>query len=1193
MIQDAQTGENPSFEQEMPNHFSVVGIVTSPAHQAALHTFFDQIRKDSNLIYLIFRQYEQQDDTFALNDLAAHSPIPVYRAQYHQELRPNCVYILPPHWEGSVNAQRLTAKEPARSDDNGKMVDRFLFSLADSLGSYAIAVLLVEDGLHGLRGIDAISLVHGLMVMKESPEARQMISGDSESAAEHLIRILPVKEMPDQIADYIRFYSHDVKEMVSDERAVLFSILKQGTGVDFSQYKQASIFRRIHHRMQTKRISTLGEFISLLRSDSEEVSTLYNELLIGATHFFRDSNAFEVLAETVLPAIIERRRAEKQIRIWVAGCSTGEEVYSIAILLHTMMSELDGFDCKIFATDLDPEAIVIASRGRYAKEAAQHLSAKQLRTYFTRIGHDYQVNKEIRDSVIFARHNILNDPPFSQMDLITCRNVLIYLNPEMQRHVLSLFHFALKPDGYIFLGPSESLGTLAESFQPVDMRSNIFQYKRARQGLPLHAFRAASQIREEKNVRQHKILSRIRETDRLIQLDGIFTKLLEQYVSPFIIVDEEDDILHINGDARQYLVVPKGKPSHNLYHMIPDHWVYPMRTVLHKVRRDHHEIIYRNISRWDIEQQEVVNLVIRPFEMPGALGQLTILLFETNDERPSCTPVNQEVYYEENEHASQHITDLQHELASVKATLQLTAEELDAAHEEFQKTNEELIVANEELQSANEELQSINEEFIAVNSEYQHKIQELTDLNDDMNNLFVSTDMATLFLDSRMDIRKFTPAVTAYFNLKEVDMGRSIRDISHILKYDTLTQDIQQVLLTHEGLEREVQDSIGRSFNVCLSPYRSIRESNQGVVITLLDITELKKSSEQLLIFSYAIEQSPSCIMIVDTARQIRYVNMKYEQLTGFRADDVKGKILRLYSDHLSDEAMEEVWATVSQGQQWQGELLNRKKTGEEFHETVTLLPIKSREGTITYFLKIAEDLTERNETLEALQHSEIMSVIGQLAAGIAHEIRNPITVLKGFTQMLEPKIEQKHYIQIMLSEFNRIESIITELLQLASPHQSHFQMCNVLALLRDVVMFMEPQALLKNVHIVIPEMAPVPLVRGVPNQLKQVFMNVVKNGVEAMPYGGELSIKVIWVDLQTMMIQFTDQGMGIPAHILPKIGVPFYTTKEDGTGLGLMVSYKIIENHHGSLAIKSTLGKGTTVEITLHAEPDQPVRST
>lgn len=1196
MTQNDNPGGNHSSEQGPPEDFSVVGIVTSPTSRAALYTLLGYLRPNANLSYLILQQAEYPEEAVELDDLAAHSTMPIYQAENHQELRKNCVYLLPPKSDGGVSAGRVIVNKQMGADDLGTMVNRFLFGLANSLGQYAVAVLLSKDGPDGLRGIDAIGLVHGLVVIEDSPYARQLADKVAETVSDRLIRVLSAKEMPEQIDKYVEFYSRNVAGTAADERDDLFAVLQQQTGVDFFSYKQASVLRRVHRRMQTKRVSTLGEYLEILHANHDEVAELYQELLIGVTYFFRDANAFAFLGSDVLPKIVEHCAEKEEIRIWVAGCSTGEEVYSIAMMLYPLLSDISDRSCKVFATDLDTSAIAVARLGVYPKEITERLTEDQMTSFFTHVGREYMVNREIRDMVIFAPHNILNDPPFLQMHLIVCRNLLIYLTPEMQHDVLALFHFALKPDGYLFLGPSESLGTLTKKFHRMDTSSNIFRRKEGQQEIPFHAFRTSPQNYDLRDERHMKVLHRLRETDRVLQIDGAFTKLLEDYVDPFIIVDENDDIIHINGNIGKYLTVPKGKLSQNLFRMIPNHLINPMRALLHKARREQIEVAYGQVSMTGAAQEDVVNLRARPLDIQGNQGQLAVFLFhpvtQDNQARPEVA-VSQEAWNGENSSTNQQITDLQRELTSVKTTLQLTMEELEDARETFQTSNEELIVANEELQSSNEELQSLNEEFTAVNTEYQHKIQELTELNDDLDNLFASTDIATLILDAHADVRKCTPAMTSHFNLRDTDIGRSIHDMSHNLRCTTLVQDIRKVLQTHEVFEREVQDTAGRSFTMRLSPYEGMRELNQGVVMTLFDITELKSLTQRLLMFSYAIDQAPSFIVITDTARRIIYMNESCQQMTGYGADELQGEMLHLHSDRLSGGEIEAVWAAVEGGRAWTGELLGIKKSGEKFRQLVSLFPIKNDQGRITHFLTISEDLTERNQTLEALQRSEITSVMGQMAAGIAHEIRNPLTVLKGFTKLMEPETQRKEYIAMMLSEFNHIESIITELLQLSKPQEAHFERFDVLAPLRDVVMMMETQAVMQNVHISLHSVTPVPIVMGVPNQLKQVFMNVLKNGVEAMPRGGDLNIDVTWVNAQSIRIRFTDMGMGIPAHILAHIGDPFYTTKENGTGLGLMVSYKIIKNHQGEMIISSTYGAGTTVDILLDAEHGAVQRQT
>jgi PAS domain S-box-containing protein len=553
--------------------------------------------------------------------------------------------------------------------------------------------------------------------------------------------------------------------------------------------------------------------------------------------------------------------------------------------------------------------------------------------------------------------------------------------------------------------------------------------------------------------RNSKVIARLKETEELIKLDNIYIKLIEEYVAACIIVDENNEIIHISGNANKYLMIPKGKPSHNLFKMLPGILSVPVGTAINKARKEQKEVVLKYIHFIPDAIPESMNLIVKPFGIHGENDKLTIIFFQ-----------------------------------KIEDTLQATIEELETSNEEFQ-------ASNEELQSTNEKLQSFNEELMAANSKYQAKIQELSELNNDMTNFFVSAD-----------------------------------------------------------------------------------------------ITEIKKKNAELTVLAYAIQQSPGSIAITDKDRNIKYINTKYTEQTGLALEEVIHSKLELYSDQLSSEQLIDVWKEVASGKKWMGELQNKYRNGEKFYEMVTLLPITNLKGEITHFLKTSEDIMEQKHTLELLHKSEMLSAVGQLAAGVAHEIRNPLTALKGFTKLLEPVTEKKHYIEIMSSELERIEMIINELLILAKPQKLHYEKQDVLHILKDVIMLLEPQALLNNVDILTQFTTFVPIVNCIPNQLKQAFVNIFKNAIEAMPRGGDLIIKVNLLEKKRIIVSFIDQGVGIPQHKIPKLGDPFYSTKENGTGLGLMVSYKIIENHKGKINIKSVLGKGTTVEIIFNIANEREI---
>jgi two-component system CheB/CheR fusion protein len=1169
----------------------IVGIVIASDQVESFLQFLELMPPDSGLVYMITTYQNTPIIPLSHDILSQHTSMPIINALHKVQLNVDHIYIIPPDRDIVIDDGQLSLVDVQPLDQNLPM-DRLFCSLINYSKRFVIGILFVGESVDNALGIETIRQANGIIIQHSNEIAATSTNEESNHYRnDQSDYIISAKNMPKLIYEIIQYNISNPS--IEDDRVALFALLNQTTGIDFTYYKKASIYRRIQRRMAINGFNQLRDYNKFLEDKPKEINALQKDLLIGVTQFFRDPDAFQTITKKVLPVLFEQRKEEKQIRVWVAGCSTGEEVYSLAILLKEYMdSRKLQYDIKIFATDLDKESILIASKGAYSDNIKKSVTPHHLKTYFTRqINHKgYQVSKEIRQMIVFAQHNILRDPPFTQLDIISCRNMLIYLQLEMQQKVLSLFHFALKRDAFLVLGPSETLGKLSSMFKVIDRKWNVYQYKKMNQWLTTTPFGMPSQIIENKSAHKNKAITRLNQTERMITLENIYTKLIEEYVTTFIIIDENNEIIHINGDVSDYLLIPKGRPSHNLFKMIPEYMSVVVKTLLHKVRREGEELTYPNLDLGKDKDNKNLTITIKPFVLNSTDDKLTIIFFNEDSQRvTSMAP--QEFNGEEKlvlnlDHTiTQQIKDLENELFLAKETLQSTIDELESSNEEFQATNEELIVANEELQSTNEELQSVNEELQAVNNEYQFKIQELTELNNDITNFFVSTNIATIFLDIHMNIRKFTPAVTKVINLIELDTGRPIRDISHQLKYEHLVSDAENVLHTNLELEKEIQSKDGKWYSIKMLPYRTMDNRNEGVVITLIEITESKKASEELLILSYSIQQSPGCILITDLDRKIKYINTKYTEQTGFLIDDLMDSTLELHSDLLDENKIKDIWNQVNLGSKWVGELTNNKKNGESFSEMVSLLPILSKQGEILHYLRISEDMTDQKNTLEMLHKSEMLSAVGQLAAGIAHEIRNPLTALKGFTKLLDRNTDKKNYTQIMLAELDRIETIISELLVLARPQKLNFEKYDVIQILNDVIVLLDPQALLNNVEIVTKIAHEIPPIICIQNQLKQVFINLIKNGIEAMPHGGDLIIKVRMTENNDIWMSFTDHGVGIAEDKIAKLGSPFYTTKDDGTGLGLMVSYKIIENHQGSMDIRSVLGKGSTVDVILRCE--------
>ncbi|WDH83482.1 CheR family methyltransferase [Paenibacillus urinalis] len=1190
-------GEEEEKHPESSSPVCVVGIGASAGGLEALEVFFDHMLPDSGMSFVVVQHLSPDYKSLMSEILSKYTTMPIWVAEHEMEILSNHVYLIPPRKTMTIRDGKLQLADAVRQSAIHLSIDDFFVSLAAEYGNRAVGVVLSGTGTDGSKGVIEIKKAGGLVIVQDGQSAKFDGMPSSAKMTGKVDEILNPKDMSERLIQHIRSFGvyplAGEQERMSTEQFIqlIFEKIKEESGIDFTYYKRNSVLRRIERRMAMNNVASVQEYMTYLEEHRDELTSLRKDLLIGVTNFFRDAEAFQIIYDQVLPRIFEKKSYSKEIRVWVAGCSTGEEAYSIAILLKKYAQQLgDDYNIKIFATDLDKESIEYASQGIYSESNIHHLSEEDVERFFIRDDDMFHVSKDIRKMVIFAPQNIIKDPPFRNLDMVTCRNMLIYLQPEMQVKVLSLFHFALNPEGFLFLGPSETLGRFANQFEAFDRRWNIFCHKSGKmssdsdsdsqsfsmegRGSGQHSYRrtaaAAVQPREQVHVKRS---------------GDLYTMLAEEHISPGMVVNHHNDVIHLVGAINEYLVLSQGKPSWNLYKMIDQNVAVTVSTGIQKVRDSLQNVVYPALRIHTNQGDRLIDLHIRPFSRKNkAYDKYVLLLFEDPQHLKQAEEVVMEPVHIDNT-LKMRIFELEQELQRSEESLQATVEELETSNEELQATNEELVAANEELQSANEELQSVNEELVTVNTEFQFKIQELTDVNNDMNNFLGSTRIGTIFLDKRMCIRRFTPAITKEINLMDVDYGRPIQHISHHFRYVGLVDDAQHVLKTLEPLEKEIQSQDGTWYSMRILPYRTEDNFTSGVVLTFVNITDLKAVNEELLKLSYAIEQSPSMTIITDVSGKIEYANPKFTEVTGYALQEAKGRDLGCYS--YSEFSMKDVFKTSLDGETWKGEILSYRKNGEEFWESVKIIPITDKQGQIIHFVKLSEDISERKNAEEMLRKTEMLSAVGQLAAGIAHEIRNPLTALKGFTKLLSKKEDGNAYIEIMLTELNRIEQIVSELLVLAKPQAIEFSEHELEPIIQDVIMLLETQAIMNNVEITVMYEQKLK-VMCVENQLKQVFINVLKNAIEAMPGGGKIDISVTLNENDNIVISFVDNGAGIPEAKLARIGEPFYSTKDKGTGLGLMVSYKIIQNHQGTIHIESEVGRGTGVIIQIPTSNNQ-----
>ncbi|MFZ2088677.1 MAG: CheR family methyltransferase, partial [Desulfobaccales bacterium] len=656
--------------------------------------------------------------------------------------------------------------------------------------------------------------------------------------------VLPVEQMPEEIIRYIKhpYLEGREKDLPADKHYQNFlqkilMLVRASTKHDFSHYKQTTIRRRIGRRLAVHKIEEIADYFRYLRQNPAEIQTLFKDLVICVTSFFRDPEAFKALETRVIPAILAHKSPEQPIRVWVPGCGSGEEALSIAILLDEAMERTNQrHQVQIFATDIDPEAIDKARAGEYPESIAADVSPERLKRYFVKKDSLYKIKQEIRETVVYAVQNLISDPPFSRLDLTSCRNVLIYLDADLQKQILPLFHFTLNPNGYLFLGTSESIGAAADLFSPVDIKWKVFQRKGPVHhrladypaALPADAVRAVHKEEAPREVSVRSVMERI---------------VLEEYAPPAILINQHYDIIFFQGDTSKFLGMPKGEPTYNLFNLAHGDLRPKLLTVLRRAISEKKTLTADSLPfRQPDGNLRYLNLIVRPLAGPGAANLLLVVFEELPPPPPPAKRGKGRAPASPEEES--RVAGLEHELQATKEYLQTTVEELEASNEELKSTNEELQSTNEELQSTNEELetakeelQSTNEELVTVNSELNDKIEELTEVNNDINNLMGSTEIGTMFLDRDLRIKRFTQAATRLFNLIPSDVGRSIKDITVKMEYGRLWQDAEEVLHSLQVKEMEVRSISGEVFATRILPYRTRENVIDGVVITFLDIS--------------------------------------------------------------------------------------------------------------------------------------------------------------------------------------------------------------------------------------------------------------------------------------------------------------------------------------------------------------------
>jgi two-component system CheB/CheR fusion protein len=887
--------------------FLVVGIGASAGGVGALKTFFENVKPDSGNAYVVILHLSPDYDSQLAKVLQNVSPIPVEQVKDKRtNVKPDHVYVIPPNRGLEITDGHLETVPMPDHTERRAPVDLFFRTLAESRGARAVSVVLTGTGPNGSMGIKRVKEMGGIVVVQDPDEAEYKDMPRNSIATGLVDYVLPVAEIPNKIAEYKErlvgtqaLAGNEESRIDESENALaeLFVLMRTRTGHDFSSYKRATVLRRIERRMNVHGKKTLAEYLKFLKGDRAEAQALLKDLLISVTNFFRDKPAFEALERDVLPKMFAKRTAKDAVRIWVAGCATGEEAYSFAILCAEQTDDrVDVPAIQIFATDIDEAAIAHARSALYTESDVADVSPERLQHFFQKEGSNYRVRREIRETVLFAVHNVTKDPPFSKLDLVSCRNLLIYLNGKAQNRVMETFHFALRPGGYLFLGSSESAEGDTDLFVAVDKESRIYQGRPVgiRHPVPLPES-SPTRLDKQLMLRGTELKSDEGKGFERLSYAALHQRLLELYAPPSVIVNSEHDIVHLSEHAGRYLQIAGGEPSKNVLQVTRPELRLELRTALYQASQRGAPVNVPGLRVKTEEGIETVNLLVRPIsQLDDPNRGFVVIIFE-----PAAEAADKK--------AEPLIADepvarrLEQELVHTKSQLRATIEQYEIQHEELKASNEELQAINEELRSAveevetsKEELQSVNEELTTVNQELKIKIEELSQSNNDLQNLINSTNVGTIFLDRRLRVKLFTDAATDIFSLIPADLGRPLTDLKSKLKTHDLANDAKVVLRDLSPMEKEVEAEGGQWYMTRVLPYRTSDDRIEGVVLTFLDVSsrveserELRESHDRL---NEMINSIGDAFYAIDEQDNFIFVNKMTEQWTERRHGSLIGK---------------------------------------------------------------------------------------------------------------------------------------------------------------------------------------------------------------------------------------------------------------------------------------------------------------
>ena len=1189
-------------EREIPAlqpDFFVVGVGASAGGLEALEELFREVPVDSGMAFVVVQHLSPNFKSIMDELLGRVTEIPIQVIHNNAQLKPNVIYVLPENHDVICAGGHLLLNERTLGGALSFPIDQFFRSLADDFGWRSVAIVLSGTGTDGSRGICHISEAGGLVIAQSEDSAAFNGMPFAAAGTGVVSQILSPKAMAASLLAHANNPpAHFVDEGEPEgglQKSIhtVFHLLKTQCGVDFSDYKTATIGRRIQRRVMLTGLDELTDYVEVLRRNKSEVTRLYKDLLIGVTSFFRDHEVFDRLEMDVIPEILGRMKEGTPFRAWVVGTATGEEAYSLAIVLRECLdAHGDQRPIKVFATDVHEDSLAIASKAVYQSASLSGLSAERLNRFFVRKTDGYHVAPDLRQMVVCVAHNMIRDAPFTKIDLITCRNVLIYLNNQAQNKALSLFHFALNRNGVLCLGPSEHLGELKDEFTPVDEVRRIFRKHRDAPAPSPGTLNIPTPVLPD--AKKAKLTVGNKPDPRALL--EVYDSLLSKFMPPSLLIDEQGELIHIFEGADRFLRRPVGRMSSHVLDIVHSDLRATLAAAMRRARDEVGRVEFSGLTcRLDDGDVEIT-LVLSRFQAPGS--QFLLVHF---DSPRVCDQID--VHVDVGDFSHEEVAALERELQQTRDNLQDTIEQLQSTNHEFQSANEQLIASNEELQSANEELHSVNEELYTVNAEHQRKIGELTEMTDDMDNLLASTDVHTVFLDSDLRIRRFTPGIEENFNFLPQDVGRRIDSFTHSIRDADLVVEIQDVLENESVIEREVCDRSERWYLMRILPYESSGRVD-GAVLTLIEITNLKRAERSLAELGEIVEHCDDAIMRLSTEGSIITWNAGAEKLFGFSNTEMIGQHVSMLVPAENRQEAASVFAHAVEGASVDRfETKRCCKDGRVIDVSLTLSPIRDTEGNVIGASEIVRDVTAQKQAEQEVR--EAVRKRDQFLAMLSHELRNPIAAALNATTLIREEAvdadtddEARNIIE---RNIRHVARLLDDLLDLSRfTHDKitlHRQVVDLTGMAMDVVECVQPLLDEKQHQLHIHAGNDPIHVEGDVGRIQQAQVNLLVNAAKYTRVGGRIDYS-LGTEGDSAVIVVRDNGMGMESRFLKDIFTPFVQSEQSldraqgGMGLGLPLVRMIVEAHGGSITASSDgLAKGSEFRILLPLT-QQPVRT-